>query len=170
MNLCVCTSRCAAPTACSVMRVFIGMGACVCVCMYIPAHLYVFMEGSNWVVQNRAQHRREPAGVIEGWAVCLWEPEAQNKAMGGGGLRNNGRDREREKAMERARETDTPVLTRRWETTPFGRCISCTEQEGDGCWRMQQAFSTMSVEWNGKVEGAFHLCCVCFNCNKESNS
>lgn len=49
---------------------------CVCesllwVC--ILTHLYICMEGSNWVVEDRAQHRRELAGVIEGWAVCLWE-------------------------------------------------------------------------------------------------
>lgn len=40
----------------------------------ILAHLYIFMEGSNWVVEDRAQRHRERAGVIEGWAVCLWEP------------------------------------------------------------------------------------------------
>lgn len=46
------------------------------VCMHIgvPAHLHIFMEGSNWLVEDRAQHHREPAGVIEGWAACLWEP------------------------------------------------------------------------------------------------
>jgi len=85
-----------------------------CVCVYdicILSHLYVFMEGSNWVVQDRAQHRREPAGVIEGWAVCLWEQEPQNKTkvVGVERLSDCGRGREQESKGEK----DTSVFPKR---------------------------------------------------------